>query len=169
MAYCTNCGKETDWASESGYCRECTAQVPDEEKSPIWSKWWFWVIAGIIILNFVTIIVFPPVYTAEPAGYFNIDGTLKDEVAIDFKIIAQKTVKSYLKAPKTAEFESRYDKWYSYDEKDVFAFGGIVTAQNAFGVPLEDEYFVKFRYGGDAKTYEIRVVVIGDDVMYDAE
>lgn len=27
MAYCTNCGKETDWASRSGYCRECAEEA----------------------------------------------------------------------------------------------------------------------------------------------
>lgn len=29
MAYCTGCGKETEWTSKSGYCKECATAVLD--------------------------------------------------------------------------------------------------------------------------------------------
>lgn len=33
MAYCTNCGKETDWTSKSGYCKECAENVLKAQKA----------------------------------------------------------------------------------------------------------------------------------------
>lgn len=36
MAYCINCGKETDWTSKSGYCKECAeAELKRENQAPI--------------------------------------------------------------------------------------------------------------------------------------
>lgn len=32
MAYCTSCGRETDWTSKSGYCKKCAQAALDERK-----------------------------------------------------------------------------------------------------------------------------------------
>lgn len=171
MPYCTNCGKETEWVSKSGYCKECAETALDQKngsaggaRTPIYRKWWFWLIVVIILGSVANGLN----SEGEPSGYFKADGSLKIDVAGDFKFIAQKAVKQYLKAPSTAEFETRYDQWASYGE-DVYSLSGTFTAQNSFGVPLEDEYLVQFWYGGDYDAYEIRTVIIGDEVMYDKE
>ena len=48
MAYCKNCGKETDWLSKSGYCKDCAEQIlreregkPPKAKKPIYKQAWF--------------------------------------------------------------------------------------------------------------------------------
>lgn len=33
MAYCTNCGKETDWTSKSGYCKKCAERILKARKA----------------------------------------------------------------------------------------------------------------------------------------
>ncbi len=48
MAYCKNCGKETDWLSKSGYCKDCAERIlreregkPPKAKRPIYKQAWF--------------------------------------------------------------------------------------------------------------------------------
>lgn len=33
MAYCTNCGKETEWTSKSGFCKEYAEKVLKEKRA----------------------------------------------------------------------------------------------------------------------------------------
>lgn len=33
MAYCTNCGKETEWTSKSGFCKECAENALKAQKA----------------------------------------------------------------------------------------------------------------------------------------
>jgi hypothetical protein len=162
MAICSKCGIETEWQSKSGYCRKCADEVLRGQG--IIRKWWFWliviVLAGVILRGVTS--------APETVGYFNADGSLKTETASDFSFIAQKAVKEYLKAPSTAEFEGIHDTWYSFDN-DVYALSGTFTAQNALGVPLESEFFVKFWYGGDLDSYEVRIVAVDDETFYNIE
>ena len=55
MAYCKNCGKETDWLSKSGYCKDCAEQIlreregkPPKEKKPIYKQAWFIVLCVLV-------------------------------------------------------------------------------------------------------------------------
>lgn len=55
MAYCKNCGKETDWLSKSGYCKDCTEQIlreregkPSKAKKPIYKQAWFIVLCVLV-------------------------------------------------------------------------------------------------------------------------
>lgn len=55
MAYCKNCGKETDWLSKSGYCKECAEQIqreregkPPKAKKPIYKQAWFIVLCVLV-------------------------------------------------------------------------------------------------------------------------
>lgn len=54
MAYCKNCGKETDWLSKSGYCKDCAEQIlreregkPPKAKKPIYKQAW---LIGLCVL-----------------------------------------------------------------------------------------------------------------------
>lgn len=55
MAYCKNCGKETDWLSKSGYCKDCAEQIlreregkPPKAKKPIYKRAWFIVLCVLV-------------------------------------------------------------------------------------------------------------------------
>lgn len=55
MAYCKNCGKETDWLSKSGYCKDCAEQIlreregkPPKAKKPIYKQAWFIVLCVLV-------------------------------------------------------------------------------------------------------------------------
>ena len=53
MAYCKNCGRETEWTSKSGYCKECAERILRERegkppKSPIYKKTWFIVVCSLL-------------------------------------------------------------------------------------------------------------------------
>ena len=55
MAYCENCGKETDWLSKSGYCKDCAGQIlreregkPPKAKKPIYKRAWFIVLCVLV-------------------------------------------------------------------------------------------------------------------------
>ena len=55
MAYCENCGKETDWLSKSGYCKDCAEQIlreregkPPKAKKPIYKQAWFIVLCVLV-------------------------------------------------------------------------------------------------------------------------
>ena len=55
MAYCENCGKETDWLSKSGYCKGCAGQIlreregkPPKAKKPIYKQAWFIVLCVLV-------------------------------------------------------------------------------------------------------------------------
>lgn len=55
MAYCENCGKETDWLSKSGYCKDCAGQIlreregkPPKAKKPIYKQAWFIVLCVLV-------------------------------------------------------------------------------------------------------------------------
>lgn len=55
MAYCKNCGKETEWISKSGYCKECAEQIlreregkPPKAKKPIYKQAWFIVLCVLV-------------------------------------------------------------------------------------------------------------------------
>ncbi len=51
MAYCTNCGKETDWVSKSGFCKECARNVLKVQKRnrPFFKKTWFIVTIAVFV------------------------------------------------------------------------------------------------------------------------
>lgn len=59
MAFCTRCGKETDWTSKSGYCKECARVVLDQtytkQRAPLHKRWWFWVVSIFVILVLVRV------------------------------------------------------------------------------------------------------------------
>ncbi len=55
MAYCKKCGKETDWLSKSGYCKDCAEQIlreregkPPKAKKPIYKQAWFIVLCVLV-------------------------------------------------------------------------------------------------------------------------
>lgn len=55
MAYCKNCGKETDWLSKSGYCKDCAERIlreregkPPKAKKPIYKQAWFIVLCVLV-------------------------------------------------------------------------------------------------------------------------
>jgi hypothetical protein len=147
------------------YAPPATVKKP---KKPIYKRVWFWLVV-VFVLVFAIDSALSNYGASEPAGYFKADGSLKSDVAVDFQFISEKAVRQYLAAPSTADFESLHNKYYTFDDDDIFAISGTVTAQNSFGVPLDAEFFVKFRYSGNYKDYEILVVVIDDKVYFDED
>lgn len=63
MAYCTNCGKETDWTSKSGYCKECAEKALKERQKlasktkPLYKRFWFWLVCAFLAAILISGIV----------------------------------------------------------------------------------------------------------------
>lgn len=63
MAYCTNCGKETEWTSKSGFCKECAEKVLKEKRSstsktkPLYKRLWFWLACVFLVAILASAVV----------------------------------------------------------------------------------------------------------------
>ncbi len=170
--FCKKCGRAiTDgWVSKSGYCRPCASEIRAAReleakqkehvtKQMLKKYWWAIVLVGITILTSFVALIMP----STPDTVLDANGKVTTEGEIWFSIIAENAVKDNLKAPKTAEFDHGDDHYYTYSKADTYGYSGIVTAENSFGVPLTDEYYVIFRcWGLDSDQYEIVSVQIGD-------
>lgn len=94
----------------------------------------------------------------------NEDGGLSSHGEAVFCQIAEKTVKSYLKAPSTAKFEHYNMKW-SVQEENVYLITGPYEAENAFGVPIQEEYIIVFEYNDTEEDYALLQVALGDELV----
>lgn len=82
MAYCKNCGKETDWLSKSGYCKDCAEQIlrecegkPPKAKKPIYKQAWFIVLCVLVAALMINAIA----HTGEGTNVY-------DDVAKSFAV-----------------------------------------------------------------------------------
>lgn len=155
---CTQCGRpifEGDWKSKSGLCRSC-AEIALQKKRK--KRWWIY----LIIVYFIAVIIAAQTVDPQEESILDANGYPTQRAVLRFQVIAERAVKDNLKAPKTAEFDTLYDKYFIYDETDTYGYSGTVTAENSFGVPLTDDYFVKFKcWGYEYDEYEILSVTIG--------
>lgn len=119
--------------------------TPEDTKKK--QKKYLIIIATAIAFAAITLTIAITQAPKHPYAVLGTDGK-PTEYALDrFVSIAHKAVRDNLKAPKTAEFDATEENWYMFED-GVYGVSGNVTADNAFGVPIAGDYFVKFECWG---------------------
>lgn len=69
--------------------------------------------------------------------------------AIELQVRAEKTVKSGLNYPSTADF-SWFEGWGVGRSRDIYFIGGTVSAKNAFGIAKDTSFYIEYEKSGDS-------------------